>query len=188
LAALLAAVPDEWRPLFRFLAATGLRISELIGLRWQDLRWHDDGGAHLTVRWQDHRGQLVAVKSARSRRDVPLPPGMAAELWARGRTGPATSVCSCRRLAVRSSATTCTTGCSHPRARRPVWTGRRSTRSGTCAFLAFEAGRNIAQMSAWLGHADPSFTLRTYVHLMDEGLGDATFMDAVVCPSPALPG
>jgi integrase len=58
----------------------------------------------------------------------------------------------------------------------------------TCASLAFEAGRNIAQMSAWLGHADPSFTLRTYVHLMDEGLGDATFMDAVVCPSPALPG
>ncbi|MEK6278521.1 MAG: hypothetical protein AABM29_10975 [Actinomycetota bacterium] len=32
----------------------------------------------------------------------------------------------------------------------------------------------------WLGHADPGFTLRTYVHLLDEGVGDAAFMDAVV--------
>jgi integrase len=29
----------------------------------------------------------------------------------------------------------------------------------------------------WLGHADPGFTLRTYVHLLDEGIGDAAFMD-----------
>jgi hypothetical protein len=32
----------------------------------------------------------------------------------------------------------------------------------------------------WLGHADPAFTLRTYVHLMDGGLGDADFLDAQV--------
>lgn len=25
--------------------------------------------------------------------------------------------------------------------------------------------------SEWLGHADPAFTLRTYVHLLDEGVG-----------------
>jgi hypothetical protein len=34
----------------------------------------------------------------------------------------------------------------------------------------------------WLGHADPSFTLRTYVHLLDEGLGDADFLDELVGP------
>jgi hypothetical protein len=32
----------------------------------------------------------------------------------------------------------------------------------------------------WLGHAGPSFTLRTYVHLMNEGVGDAEFMDEAV--------
>lgn len=32
----------------------------------------------------------------------------------------------------------------------------------------------------WLGHADPAFTLRTYVHLMDGGLGDADFLDVAV--------
>ena len=50
----------------------------------------------------------------------------------------------------------------------------------TCASLLFEAGRDVKQVSAWLGHADPAFTLRTYVHLMDEGVGDASFMDDVV--------
>ena len=38
----------------------------------------------------------------------------------------------------------------------------------------------MKQVSAWLGHADPAFTLRTYVHLMDDGVGDATFMDDAV--------
>jgi hypothetical protein len=38
----------------------------------------------------------------------------------------------------------------------------------------------VKQVSEWLGHADPGFTLRTYVHLMDDGLGDAAFMDDAV--------
>lgn len=48
----------------------------------------------------------------------------------------------------------------------------------TCASLLFDAGLNIKQAQEWLGHADPGFTLRTYVHLMDEGIGDAAFMHA----------
>ncbi len=42
----------------------------------------------------------------------------------------------------------------------------------TCASLLFEEGRNVKQVSEWLGHADPGFTLRTYVHLLDAGVGD----------------
>jgi integrase len=53
----------------------------------------------------------------------------------------------------------------------------------TCASLLFEQGRNVRQVADWLGHADPSFTLRTYVHLMDEGIGDAEFMDQAVAGS-----
>ena len=34
-------------------------------------------------------------------------------------------------------------------------------------------GRNIVQVSRWLGHHSPSFTLDVYAHLMDEGMGDA---------------
>jgi hypothetical protein len=35
----------------------------------------------------------------------------------------------------------------------------------------------VKQVSAWLGHADAGFTLRTNVHLMGERVGDAAFMD-----------
>lgn len=50
----------------------------------------------------------------------------------------------------------------------------------TCASLLFAAGRNAKQVQEWLGHSDPGFTLRTYIHLMDEGIGDAAFMDEQV--------
>lgn len=50
----------------------------------------------------------------------------------------------------------------------------------TCVSLLFEAGRDVAQVAAWLGHTEPGFTLRTYVHLMDNGVGDAVFLDAAV--------
>jgi integrase len=54
----------------------------------------------------------------------------------------------------------------------------------TCASLLFEAGRDVKQVASWLGHADPAFTLRTYVHLMDGGIGDADFLDAAVRVNP----
>lgn len=50
----------------------------------------------------------------------------------------------------------------------------------TCASLLFEAGRDVKQVATWLGHVDPAFTLRTYVHLMDDGIGDGDFLDAAV--------
>jgi hypothetical protein len=50
----------------------------------------------------------------------------------------------------------------------------------TCASLLFDAGRKVEQVASSLGLADPAFTLRTYVHLMDEGLADADFLDAAV--------
>jgi integrase len=43
----------------------------------------------------------------------------------------------------------------------------------TCASMLFGSEKNIAQVPKWLGHADPAITLRTYVHLLDAGLGDA---------------
>jgi hypothetical protein len=32
-------------------------------------------------------------------------------------------------------------------------------------------------VQVWLGHSDPAFTLRVYVHLLDDGLSDADFLD-----------
>ena len=33
-------------------------------------------------------------------------------------------------------------------------------------------GRNIVQVSRWLGHHSPSFTLDVYAHLLDDGVGE----------------
>ena len=67
------------------------------------------------------------------------------------------------------------------------WVGFHSFRH-TCASLLFEAGKNPKQVQEWLGHHDPGYTLRTYVHLLDSGLGDADFLDdAVQVASAGLP-
>ena len=50
----------------------------------------------------------------------------------------------------------------------------------TCASLLFKAGKDVKQVQEWLGHADPVLTLRTYIHSMDDGLGDADFFDTAV--------
>ncbi len=50
----------------------------------------------------------------------------------------------------------------------------------TCASLLFANGKNIKQIQTWLGHADPAFTLRTYIHLLDDGVGSADFLDDAI--------
>ena len=50
------------------------------------------------------------------------------------------------------------------------WIGFHSLRHG-CARMLIADGRNIVQVSRWLGHHDPAFTLRRYAGLMDEGVG-----------------
>jgi hypothetical protein len=52
------------------------------------------------------------------------------------------------------------------------WAGFHALRH-SCASRLIASGRNIVQVSRWLGHHSPAFTLNTYAHLMDDGVGDA---------------
>jgi integrase len=38
--------------------------------------------------------------------------------------------------------------------------------------MLFAEGRNVKQVQRWLGHAKASITLDTYLHLLDEGVGE----------------
>jgi integrase len=42
----------------------------------------------------------------------------------------------------------------------------------TCASILFAEGRNAVQVQRWLGHHSAAFTLATYVHLLDDDLGE----------------
>jgi integrase len=78
---LLDEVPAKWRALFELLAATGLRVSEVVGLRGSDLVLDGDT-PHLRVRRAIVKDAIVAPKSRHSARLIPLTPDLAAMLRA----------------------------------------------------------------------------------------------------------
>lgn len=129
---------------------------------------------------QLYRGELTRLKTSYSRREVPLSPNMARTLLAlrasavRGpgeplwatRIGTPLSAHNVRNRVLTPTAKSVGLGWVHYHTFRH-----------TCASLLFAGGKDVKQVQEWLGHADPGFTLRTYVHLLDEGLGSAEFLD-----------
>jgi integrase len=188
---LLAALPEDWQLFFEFLASTGLRISELIGLRWKHLDLTGDE-PHVKVREQLYKGRRKKLKSKSGKREVPLSPAMAEQLLARRRDS---YLGSAAPVFASKVGTELLPANVYRRVLAPTAIGlglkieyeakgkdgKRETRvrsavsfhtfRHTCASLLFAEGRNIKQVQEWLGHADPGFTLRTYVHLLDAGLG-----------------
>jgi integrase len=54
----------------------------------------------------------------------------------------------------------------------------------SCASIMHAQAVPIAVISAWLGHADPAFTMRTYVHAENDALKTAAAAwQQVVTPS-----
>jgi integrase len=165
---LLAEAPPKWRPLFDLLAATGLRISEAIALRWSDLVL-DGPAPHLQVTRAIVKGVVGAPKSRHGKRLVPLPNDLAGTLRALrpagapddaliflGRDGgPSDPGALRRRVLV-------------PAAGRAELSGVGfHTLRHTCASLLIESGLNVLRLQRWMGHHSPAFTLEVYGHLLD---------------------
>jgi integrase len=180
LATVLAVVHPRHRLMFRFLAATGLRVSELVALQWRHLRL-DGSEPCVRVRRALVRGREQPPKSRHGRRDVPLSPTLVDDLRAARResewpcdedlvfpslNGTPLLVENLRRRVLRPAA---------EEAGAP-WAGFHTFRH-TCASMLFERGRNVKQVQRWLGHHSPSFTLETYVHLLDDGLPEPLDVD-----------
>jgi integrase len=188
---LMAELPAKWRLFFEFLTHTGLRISEALALRWEHL---DLGKRPLVrVREQLYNGEASKLKSEHARRDVPLAPGMVARLrdlrpqrdgwgWPVFPSSAGTPLNRPNIAARVLKPAAKRAGLTVDRDGEEVaWVSFHTFRH-TCASLLFEEGRNVKQVAEWLGHSDPSFTLRTYVHLLDAGVGEADFLDAAVSP------
>lgn len=181
LAAVLAAAPPEWRLFVEFLAHSGLRISEAVGLRWSDV---DFGRRLISVTSQVRKGKRKDPKSVHGARRIPLSSGMTRRLWkARAANDyradsdpvfPAANGAPLRPANV------------HDRVIKPAakkagvpWVSAHTFRH-TCASLLFAGGKNPKQVQEWLGHHASGYTMDTYVHLLDGGLGDADFLDRSV--------
>jgi integrase len=202
---LVEAAPDGWpRLLIRFTAATGLRISEVIALRWRRV---DLDGGRVQVRSAITDSRVEAPpKSRHGRRDVPLSPAMVLALR-RHRlasrysddddflfptaTGSAQRYENLLRRVLKPAALAA--GLTVPafdKAGRQVidedgepvvraWPGWHTLRH-TCASQLFARGANAKQVQVWLGHHSPAFTLERYVHLMADDLPDAALLDTAV--------
>lgn len=178
LATLLSAIPEDWHLFFEFLVHTGMRISEVIGLTWEHLQL--EGKPIVKVREQVYRGKRRRLKSGAGRRDIPLAPRMSARLREHrdgNYSGPQEPVFTS------DVGTELIRGKIADRVLNPArklvgmpWVSFHNFRH-TCASLLFANGKNLKQIQVWLGHADPGFTLRTYIHLLDDGVGSAAFLD-----------
>jgi integrase len=181
LAMFLRVVPAEWRLLFQVLASTGLRWSELAALSWRDLATHGSD-PHLRVRRalakRQPKGEEPRYKPPKSRhgkRSIPLDSELCRALREHRRRSefggeddlvfPARNGAPLRQENVRRRVLqVAAEEAGVPRI------GFHTFRH-TCASLLFEAGRNVKQVQRWLGHHSPGFTLDTYVHLLDDGVG-----------------
>jgi integrase len=177
---LLDALPDECRLFFDFLFETGLRISEAIEVRWGDL---DLGRGRLTVSRQFCRGKLGKPKG-RKTRTLRLSTRMAQEFQQlRQAAGDDQLVFTAERggrlipsnlmsRVLKPKAVKAGLGewvVESGRRRADSWVGFHTFRH-TCATQLFLRGWNAKQVSVFLGHSDPAFTLRTYIHLLPEDL------------------
>jgi integrase len=170
----LAVCPQRSRTLFKVLAATGLRISEAIALRWRDVEL-DGSTPHVKVRRALVKGRMGPPKSSYGRRQVPIDHTLAVELRRRRRDSerpeddalvfPATNGEPLRQENLRRRVL-------EPTAEEAgvSWMGFHTLRH-TCATRLFAEGRNAVQVQRWLGHHSPAFTLNTYVHLLNDDLG-----------------
>lgn len=173
LATFLELVLDRHRLMFRFLAATGVRVSELFAVQWQHLDL-DGSAPRLRVRRALVRGRLEPPKTKHGRRDVPLSAALVDELrawrkateWPRDEdlvfptpTGKAHNYGNLRHRVLTPTA---------QEAGAP-WMSFHTFRH-TCASMLFEQGRNAKQVQRWLGHHSAAFTLDTYIHLLSDEL------------------
>lgn len=185
---LLSELPEEWRLFFEVLKQTGARVGEAVELRWSDITFGERPTVRISRRY--YQGGVDTPKSAYGTRTLPLSPAVARTLWARQGAvddlvfpdpvdGGWINQDRLRKLVLRPAAK-----------RAGVEWATLHTFRHTCASLLFAQGRNAKQVQQWLGHHDPAFTLKRYVHLLDDGIGDAAFFDALAhCePTPLATG
>ena len=188
-AALESAAPTH-RLLAAFLLQTGARIGEALALTWADISLDFQ---RVSITKRIYKGLADEPKSERSNRTIPLSPLLVERLREYRASAPDHAPVFTND---RGAALDYYDARRHFKAAAIAagveWAGFHTLRH-TCASLLFRArergglGANAVQVQMWLGHHRPSFTLDTYVHLIEADMPDADGFDAILAPG-ATPG
>ena len=182
---LLGKATDRYRLALALAIFTGLRQGEQLGLKWRDI---DLKAGTVSVRGQlDRDGLIVATKTAKGVRDVPLAPFLVKALreaqMASAHKQPHHFVFSSEtggpmhyrnivRRGLDKAADAAELNPPKPkrgekRLREGAQTIRWHDLRHTCASLLISEGCDPVYVSNVLGHASPGFTLSCYAHLFD---------------------
>lgn len=175
---LIAKTPGEWRTMVAFAASTGLRVSELLGLRWEDVDF-ETGIVHVRFQLSRATGErpakLVPLKSGAAERDVFLVPELVvllkrhkAEAFSRRHARPDSFVFATRdghplsqRNAARALKNAADKAGLNPDGVQALsWHDLRHT----AISRLIAAGLDVVQVQRQAGHARPSITLDIYSH------------------------
>ena len=166
MAALLSGSPERWRLLVATCLFSGLRISEALGLIWGDI---DRDAAVIRARYQlSRRGKRVELKTDKGRRDVVLMDALSRQLrYARlqapfsAESDPVFATANRTPISVRNA----TRQFANTTRALGIDNVTFHTLRHTFASMLIAHGRDAAFVADQLGHEDPAFTWRTYVHL-----------------------
>jgi integrase len=169
LSPLLNSLPDPCRTLVVIAVLTGLRIGELLALRWKHLDFVHDA---IHVRETVHEGQFGSPKTKSSRRDVPMSHPVREALVAQrsGQTGAGEeNLVFASRNGTPSNPKNLLRRVLQPTCRElslPVisWHSFQHTH----ATLLGEVGESLRTAQAILGHSDLKTTLNIYTHAIPE--------------------
>jgi integrase len=196
LKAMIKAATETEKPLILTAITTGLRSSELRGLRWQDI---DLAAGTIIVRQRaDQWGQIGAPKSEAGKRTIPIPPELVSELKAWKLRSPISRIDLAfpsttgtplrhnnmlRRtffpLQVRAGLGVPKTDTKGARAvdadGEPILTGKYGfhTLRHAAASGWIESNIDLKRLQVWIGHENIRLTLDTYGHLLQDDAKDA---------------
>jgi len=172
-------VPDRYRALVMFLAGSGLRIGEALGLNVSDV---DFLRRQVRVERQHRQDNTLGVTKGHRPRVVPLGNIVIAELAAHLAEYPSDDALFTNELGHRLAYRQWKTIWNEARAKTGVGFTTHGLRHFTASAL-ISGGASVKQVQTLLGHASAAITLRTYSHLWP-GDEDRTrdVMDAVLSP------
>ena len=180
LKAMLDKAGAEFRPMLLTAIVTGMRSSELRGLRWSDINLQ--AGTITVAQRADQWGKIGSPKSKAGRRTIPIAPPVAQELreWK----------LRCPKGDLELAFPNGEGSVAHHsnilrRQYRPAQTaagiakpyGLHALRHAA-ASAWIKQGIDLKRLSAWMGHSSVQITLDTYGHLIGDEQGDSAIVSA----------